>query len=124
MEKLFILFDQKIITDLKSPTYLYDDNPHGKFNLSLAFSFSKLYVDNLSQNVKRGIREKIRRGEFPGVAVRGYINNLRTHTIEKGPKLFNTVKKLLEAYAEAEIELPEMREALSSWNQKPKRIPS
>ena len=40
--KVIHLIDQKIITDLKFPTYLYDDSPHGKFNLSLAFSFSKL----------------------------------------------------------------------------------
>lgn len=110
--KIIYHIDQKIITDLKFPTYLYDDSPHGKFNLSLAFSFSKLYVDNLSQNVKRGIREKIRRGEFPGVAVRGYINNLRTHTIERDPLLFNPVKEMLKAYAEGNIELPEMREKL------------
>lgn len=81
--KVIYLIDQNIIQDLKFPTYLFDKSPHGKFNLSLAFGFSKLYVDNLSQNVKRGIREKLRRGEFPGPAPLGYINNLKIKTIEK-----------------------------------------
>ena len=110
--KIIHLIDQKLITDLKFPSYLYDNSPHGKFNLSLAFSFSKLYVDNLSENVKRGIREKLRRGEFPGKAPRGYINNLRTHNIEPDPEHFKTVKHLLERFAEGDISQKGMIDAL------------
>jgi len=36
--------------------------------LNIAFGQSKYYIDNLSENVKQGIREKVNRGEFPGWA--------------------------------------------------------
>ena len=49
--------------------------------LSIAFGQSKYYVDNLSENTKRGLRQKVRRGEYPGIAPVGYINDVRTKTI-------------------------------------------
>lgn len=110
--KIIYLIDQNIIKDLKFPTYLFDRSPHGKFNLSLAFGFSKLYIDNLSQNVKRGIREKLRRGEYPGPAPYGYRNNLRTKTIEADPETFTLIKTLFNKYSEAEIGIPEIRKEL------------
>jgi site-specific DNA recombinase len=110
--KIIHLIDQKIIADLKFPTYFYDNSPHGIFNLSLAFSFSKLYVDNLSQNVKRGIREKLRRGEFPGPAPRGYINNLKNHTIEPCPITFELIKNIIGKFADGKITIPEIRKEL------------
>ena len=50
------------IKDLKFPTFWFEDTSQGKFMLSIAFGQSKYYVDNLSENVKRGIRQKLRRG--------------------------------------------------------------
>ncbi len=47
--------------------------PQGKFMLNLAFGQSKYYIDNLSENVKRGLRQKLRRGERPGLAPLGYL---------------------------------------------------
>ncbi len=119
--KIIYLIDQGVIKDLKFPTYLFDLSPHGKFNLSLAFGFSKLYVDNLSQNVKRGIREKLRRGEFPGPAPRGYVNNLKTHTIEACPETFDTIKALLMKYAAGDITLPQMNKELFNAGIKTKK---
>lgn len=110
--KIIYLIDQNIIKDLKFPSYHFENTPHGKFNLSIAFGFSKMFIDRLSEDVKRGIREKVRRGEFPGPAPQGYINNLRTHKIEANPELFTVVKTLIEKYADNEIELPEMRSKL------------
>jgi site-specific DNA recombinase len=110
--KIIYLIDQGVIKDLKFPSYHFENTPHGKFNLSIAFGFSKMFIDRLSEDVKRGIREKVRRGEFPGPAPQGYINNLRTHKIEADPVLFNPVKELIEKYADNEIELPEIRNKL------------
>jgi len=36
--------------------------------LNIAFGQSKYFVDNLSENTKRGLRQKLRRGEMPGYA--------------------------------------------------------
>src|SRR3989344_914898 len=45
---------------LKFPTFWFDPTPQGKFMLSIAFGQSKYYIDNLSENIKRGIRQKLR----------------------------------------------------------------
>ena len=53
----------------------------------------------MRENVKRGLRQKIRNGVWPSWAPIGYLNNAKTRGIdvdtEKSPK----VKKLFEIYA-------------------------
>jgi site-specific DNA recombinase len=110
--EIIYLIDQGVIKDLRFPTYMYDSSPHGKFNLSLAFGFSKLFIDNLVQNVNRGLREKIKRGEYPGLAPRGYINNPKTRQIDINPKCFDIIKEVFEKYAIGSITLPEIRKEL------------
>jgi DNA invertase Pin-like site-specific DNA recombinase len=106
--KIIHLVDQGVIKDLKFPSFHFESGPHGLFNLSLASSFGKLYVDNLSESVKRGNREKIRRGEFPGPAPLGYVNNLKKKNIEADPESFELIKSIFIDYAEARINFPEI----------------
>src|SRR3989344_2015708 len=61
--KIIYSVDTGKILDLKFPTFWFDTTPQGKFMLQIAFGQSKYYIDNLSENVKRGLRQKIRRGE-------------------------------------------------------------
>src|SRR3990167_2327907 len=60
--RIIYLVDTGKITTLKFPTFWFDPTPQGKFMLSIAFGQSKYYVDNLSENIKRGIRQKLRNG--------------------------------------------------------------
>ena len=59
--KIIWLVDTGKITALKFPTFWFENTPQGKFVLNMAFGQSKYYVDALSENVRRGMREKIRR---------------------------------------------------------------
>ena len=97
--KIIYLVDTGKILGLKFPTFWFDCTPQGKFMLNIAFGQSKYYIDNLSENVKRGLRQKLRRGERPGPAPLGYLNDLRHHTVVKDPEKGHLVKKLFEAYA-------------------------
>ena len=72
--QLIYLLDTGKLLDLKFPSFWFDNTPQGKFMLNIAFGQSKYYVDNLSENVKRGNRQKIRRGEWPNKAPIGYLN--------------------------------------------------
>jgi len=54
--KIIYLVDTNKILDLKFPTFWFDATPQGKFMLNIAFGQSKYYIDNLSENVKRGQR--------------------------------------------------------------------
>ena len=58
--KVIYLIDTGKILDLKFPSFWFDSTPQGKFMLNIAFGQSKYYVDNLSENVKRGMRHKLR----------------------------------------------------------------
>jgi hypothetical protein len=97
--KIIYLIDIGKIKELKFPTYRFDNTAYGKFMLSIVFGQSKYYVDNLSENVLRGLRQKLRRGEYPSKAPIGYLNDLRTHTIIIDPEKGQLVRKAFELYA-------------------------
>ena len=101
--------DQGIIKTLKFPTFRFESDPQGKFMLNIMFGQSKYYVDALSENTKRGIREKLRKGEFPGRAPFGYYNEYRTKKILVDPKLAPLVIKAFELYASGEATLDRLR---------------
>jgi len=103
--------DRGLIKSLKFPTFWFEPTPQGLFMLNIAFGQSKYFVDNLRENVKRGLRQKIRNGVWPSWAPIGYLNNPKTRGIdidtEKAPK----VRKLFEMYGTGNYTL----HALVEW---------
>ena len=97
--KIIYLVDKGIIQDLKFPTYRFDNTAQGKFILSITFGQSKYYVDNLSENIKRGIRQKIRNGIYCGPAPVGYLNDTKTRTIVVDKEKSHFLRKMFELYA-------------------------
>ena len=67
--------------------------------LNIAFGQSKYYVDNLSENTKRGLRQKIRRGEFPGIAPFGYYNNTKSKTVHIDKRQAELVEAIFVLYS-------------------------
>src|SRR4030095_15320534 len=63
---------------------------------------AKQYVDNLSEEVRKGLREEAEQGDWPSVAPVGYVNNLGTHRIEIDPVRGPLVSRLFELYATGE----------------------
>jgi hypothetical protein len=63
------------------------------------FGQSKYYVDNLAENVKRGLRQKVRRGDFPGLAPLGYYNHPKTKTLAIDKSTAPLAKQVFELYA-------------------------
>ncbi len=96
--KIIHLIDQKKIVSLSFPTFWFEPTPQGLFMLQVAFGQSKYFSDNLVQNVKRGIRQKLRRGEWLNKAPFGYVNNPRTKNIEPHPTNSRIVIKAFEEY--------------------------
>ena len=78
---IIYLIDEMLLVSLKFPTFWFDNTSQGKFMLSMAFTQSKYYVDSLSENTKRGLRQKVRNGDYPGLAPIGYINDVRTKSV-------------------------------------------
>jgi len=97
--RIIYLVDQKKVTSLRFPTFWFEPTPQGLFMLQVAFGQSKYYSDNLVQNVKRGIRQKVRRGEWLARAPFGYVNNPKTRNIEPHPTHSQIIVRALEEYA-------------------------
>lgn len=94
--RIIYLLDQLKLKDLKFSTFTFENNPQGKFMLSIIFGYSKYYVDSLSENVKRGNRAKAERGWRPNHAPLGYRNDQVTSTIVRDEERFALVRRMFD----------------------------
>lgn len=94
--KLIWMLDRGVLKDLKFATYTFENNPQGKFMLSIFLGQSKYYVDSLSENVKRGNRTKLEKGWRPNHAPIGYLNSRETSTIIADPERFPFVQRIFD----------------------------
>ena len=97
--RIIHMIDRGLIKSLKFPTFWFEPTPQGLFMLSIAFGQSKYYVDNLRENTKRGLRQKIRNGVWPGWAPLGYLNNLKTKGIDIDPHKAARLRRIFELYS-------------------------
>ncbi|OHA46940.1 MAG: hypothetical protein A3G61_04605 [Candidatus Taylorbacteria bacterium RIFCSPLOWO2_12_FULL_49_67] len=103
---------------MKFPTFWFDPTPQGKFVLSIAFSQSKYYVDNLSENIKRGHRNKVKEGIWPQMSPLGYVN--KNKRIVPDENIAPLIKKTFEAYATGNFTLRELRDKFNELGLKRK----
>ncbi len=106
--RLIFLLDTGKLASLKFPTFWFEPTPQGKFMLNIAFGQSKYYVDSLSENTKRGLHQKVRRGEYPSFAPIGYINDSRNKTIIVDRKKAKIIKEVFELYAKGNSRLEDI----------------
>ena len=112
--RIIYLVDMGKISALKFPTFWFDPTPQGKFMLSIAFGQSKYYVDNLSENIKRGIRQKLRNGIWPAWAPLGYLNDKNQRKIVVDKEKAKYIKRAFEMYATGEYPLAQIRKIINS----------
>ena len=101
--KIIYLVDTGKLQSMKFPSFWFENTPQGKFMLSIAFGQSKYYVDNLSENVKRGLYFKLRNGGWPSVAPLGYKSDRNTRTVIVEPKTARLVKEAFGKFARGEF---------------------
>ena len=118
--KIIYLLDTKKLLDLKFPSFWFENTPQGKFMLSIAFGQSKYYVDNLSENVKRGLRQKLRNGVWPSKATYGYINNFQTRGIDVNNKKSKAIIKAYEMFSDGSKTFTDISNFLFKFNFKTK----
>ena len=111
--KIIYLIDCGRIAALKFPQFWFEPTPQGKFMLNIAFGQSKYYVDSLSENTKRGLRQKVRRGEYPSLAPVGYFNDSRTKSIAVDKKRAPIIRQAFELYAEGNHRLEDVSDFLA-----------
>ncbi len=116
--KIIYLVDTGVISEMKFPTFWFDPTPQGKFMLSIAFSQSKYYVDNLSENIKRGKRNKVKDGIWPQMSPLGYINKGGKIVVDEN--IAPLIKKTFEAYSSGSFTLRELRDKFNALGLKRK----
>jgi DNA invertase Pin-like site-specific DNA recombinase len=106
--RIIYLVDTGKIAAMRFPTFWFEPTPQGKFMLNIAFGQSKYYVDSLAENTRRGLVHKAQRGEYPGQAPIGYVNNRLTKLVAVDPKRAKVVVEVFERYAEGNLRLEDV----------------
>ena len=110
--QIIYLLDQTSLNYLRFPIFQFENTSQGKFMLSIMFGQSKYYVDNLSENAKRGLRAKVRNGDFPSIAPFGYLNDTRIKTIILDKRYSPLVKQMFELYARGDRTMADIADFL------------
>jgi DNA invertase Pin-like site-specific DNA recombinase len=108
------LIDQGKLRDLKFCSFWFEPTAQGKLMLNLAFGQSKYYSDNLSVNIRRGQRQKVRSGVWPFKAPIGYLNEPKLRTIVVDPVKAPLVKMAFELYASGNYTFDRLREMMNA----------
>ncbi|MGA7194325.1 MAG: recombinase family protein [Anaerolineales bacterium] len=88
--------DQGKIQEIITPSNHLRNNSNDKFLMQLEFGMAKKYVDDLSDNVRRGLRMKLEKGWLPGKAPLGYLNEPTERTIVPDPERFPSIRRMWE----------------------------
>lgn len=86
--------DQGKVSEILTPHGGFKNNSNDKFLMQIEFGMAKKYVDDLSDNVKRGFRAKLEMGWLPALPPLGYLNEPLDRTIVPDPERFPLVRKM------------------------------
>jgi DNA invertase Pin-like site-specific DNA recombinase len=86
--------EEKKLKYIHTPQRSFLNTGNDKFWLQLEFGMAKKYVDDLSDNVKRGLKMKVEKGWYPSKAPLGYLNDRENNTIKPDPERFKIVRAL------------------------------
>jgi len=111
--KIIGLLQRGVIREIRTfeKTYLPTDNV---LMIAVELGMANQYVRDLSTNIRRGIREKIRRGIYSSKAPLGYINEPRLRTIEPHPLYFPKIKRVMELFATSQYSLTAIQKEMAS----------
>src|SRR3989338_7667155 len=92
------LLQESVIKDIRTHDRSYSPTDN-VLMMSVEFGMANQFIRDLSTNTKRGLRAKVKRGEFPGTAPTGYQNDVRKKSIVIDRKKGKIVKEAFELYA-------------------------
>ncbi|MBI3408098.1 MAG: recombinase family protein [Planctomycetes bacterium] len=88
----------------------HDSRSHQKFIHGIKVLMAKNYIDNLSEETKKGMNEKAEQGGYPHRAPVGYVNDTVNHTIVVDPERADFVRRMFEWYATGNYSLQDIRQ--------------
>jgi site-specific DNA recombinase len=91
-----------------------DAKSQAKLIHGMQLVLARNYIENLREEVKKGMREKTEQGIYPGRAPFGYCNNRADRTIQIHSENAQIVTRIFELYASAQYSLSELQKAVRS----------
>ena len=107
--------DQGKLSEIVTPHGTFHNNSNDKFLMQIEFGMAKKYVDDLSDNVKRGNRAKLEKGWLPSRPPLGYLNQPQERTIVADPERFSLVHKMWLLLLHGVSPLEILRKATNEW---------
>ena len=89
-----------------------DSKSQAKLVHGIQLVIARNYIENLREEVKKGLREKAAQGLYPGRAPFGYLNDKQTHNIIPDPVKSPALKRIFELYASGQYSLAELRKVI------------
>ena len=90
-----------------------DSKSQAKFMHGIQVLMARNYIDNLREEVCKGMREKAEQGIYPSRPPLGYRNNKLERTIEVDPEKAPIARKIFELYATGTHSLSSLRKAIA-----------
>lgn len=107
--------DEGKLREIVTRDRAFQNTGNDKFWMQLEFGMAKKYVDDLSDNVKRGNRAKLEQGWLPGLPPIGYLNDAVTRKIVRDPDRFDILRKIWDAVLAGESPLEVLSTATDEW---------
>lgn len=82
------------IAEIATPDRIYSGSSDDKLLMSIIFGMATKYVDDLSENVKRGNYQALKSGRWIGPTKLGYVRDPKTKAMEPDPERFEIVRQL------------------------------
>lgn len=96
--------------EIVTPTQTFRQSDDTTILTYIEFGMAQKYVDDLSRNVKRGLRTKAEKGWYPSVAPLGYLNNKHKekgeHDLLADPERFHLVRQMWDLMLTGRYTLP------------------
>lgn len=117
------LMDEGKLKQIDTPYKSFKNTADDKFLMSIEFGMSKKYSDDLSDNVKRGIRQKYELGQYPNLAPIGYINMKIDGVINiyPDPERKDLVIRIFVEYATGKYSLGGLTDMVFKWGLRTRR---
>jgi DNA invertase Pin-like site-specific DNA recombinase len=97
----------KLVIHFIDENLVYDRNANSHNKLMFRFKsiLAKFYIELMAEESQKSVKQKLQRGEFPGVAPIGYTNNTKLHTIEIDEERAPKVAEAYQLFATGEFSL-------------------
>lgn len=91
------LLENGVIEEIRTPMQTYRNNSIDRLMSGIDMLFARKYIDDLSENVKRGLKVKIQNGWMPTRAPMGYMSNNGEKGLKQiiiDPERFKLIRKM------------------------------